>query len=239
VLAALARCFARGRIFPHPFGLRSTRARQTDLPSPLANESTTYDFPTSCEPGPLELVTLPRPLCLPVVAQTARRADPEDDTVELSPFTVTTAKYAGYDATNTLAGTRLNTEIANTPVSLSVMTRIFSCIAANDANRHSNTGSMRPMTRQCHGKRRRLGVPFNIGCADSPAQRMRAITVRSDFLSESYNIDTSKLRAVRNSVLFGIASPGGTFNASINAPDREELNNPATRVASFNEFAAL
>jgi hypothetical protein len=46
------------------------------------------------------------------------------------------AQDTGYAATNTLAGTRLNTAIANTPVALSVMTREFlNDIGAIDGNR--------------------------------------------------------------------------------------------------------
>src|SRR4051794_18392705 len=74
------------------------------------------------------------------VGQTAASAPDQgpnaNDLVELSPFTVTTSRDTGYAATNTLAGTRLKSEIANTPVSLSVMTREFlNDIGATDANK--------------------------------------------------------------------------------------------------------
>lgn len=48
-----------------------------------------------------------------------------DQPVQLSPFEVTTTQDSGYVATNTLAGSRLNTKLADTPAAISVFTRDF------------------------------------------------------------------------------------------------------------------
>ena len=45
--------------------------------------------------------------------------------VELSPFTVNTSRDVGYQAENTLAGSRLNTSLRDTASSVSVFTREF------------------------------------------------------------------------------------------------------------------
>ena len=49
----------------------------------------------------------------------------DSETVELSPFVVNTARDLGYLAENTLAGSRLNTKLRDTPGSISVFTREF------------------------------------------------------------------------------------------------------------------
>ena len=50
---------------------------------------------------------------------------PESDTLQLSPFEVRTDKDTGYTATNTLAGSRLNTSLRDTPAAISVFTKEF------------------------------------------------------------------------------------------------------------------
>ncbi len=47
------------------------------------------------------------------------------EVVELSPFTVNSTADKGYRAENTLAGSRLNTSLRDTPASISVFTREF------------------------------------------------------------------------------------------------------------------
>ena len=53
-------------------------------------------------------------------ASTAR-----DEVIELSPFTVNATADKGYRAENTLAGSRLNTNLRDTPSSVSVFTEKF------------------------------------------------------------------------------------------------------------------
>ncbi len=49
----------------------------------------------------------------------------ETDTIVLSPFTVSGDQDNGYQAANTLAGSRLNTKLSETPASVSVFTDEF------------------------------------------------------------------------------------------------------------------
>src|SRR5687768_6112810 len=48
-----------------------------------------------------------------------------DDTIKLTPFTVSTDKDTGFAATSSLAGGRLATDLRDTPAAYSVMTREF------------------------------------------------------------------------------------------------------------------
>ncbi len=48
-----------------------------------------------------------------------------DEVIELSPFTITAEADRGYQARSTLAGSRLNSELANVPAPITVMTKDF------------------------------------------------------------------------------------------------------------------
>ena len=48
-----------------------------------------------------------------------------EETIVLTPFTVDSTKDRGYQAENTLSGSRLNSSLADTPASVSVFTREF------------------------------------------------------------------------------------------------------------------
>src|SRR5687768_13122100 len=49
----------------------------------------------------------------------------KEDAVVLNPFLVTSSTDAGYAATNTLDGSRLNTALRDTPAAISVFTKDF------------------------------------------------------------------------------------------------------------------
>ena len=78
-------------------------------------------------------LALPLLLLTPVaLAQSAladsvqKNATPESEsTIMLSPFQVTTDNDVGYAAANSLSGSRLNTELRNTPAAISVFTKEF------------------------------------------------------------------------------------------------------------------
>ena len=60
----------------------------------------------------------------PAAAAPAAPAEPKkDDTIVLSPFVVSTSKDTGYYAANTLAGSRMNTNIADLGAAISVVTK--------------------------------------------------------------------------------------------------------------------
>jgi hypothetical protein len=60
-----------------------------------------------------------------VPAPPAAPAPASAEVIELSPFTVNTDRDVGYQAENTLAGSRLNTNLRDTPASVSVFTKEF------------------------------------------------------------------------------------------------------------------
>src|SRR5882672_4363021 len=63
----------------------------------------------------------------PSAAQTALPTKPatEDETVTLTPFEVTSSKDTGYQATDTLAGTRIRTDLRDVGSAIQVITKEF------------------------------------------------------------------------------------------------------------------
>ncbi len=64
-------------------------------------------------------------VCLAALAVPFVQAQDTDDVFELSPFSVDVSGDVGYAAQNTLAGSRLNSRLKDTPAALSVYTKEF------------------------------------------------------------------------------------------------------------------
>ncbi len=75
----------------------------------------------------LPLLIISRPLAAQSVAPSAGNpaSSETDKAVELSPFVVNSSKDTGYQATSTLAGTRLNTSVKDIGSSISIYTKDF------------------------------------------------------------------------------------------------------------------
>jgi outer membrane receptor for monomeric catechols len=65
------------------------------------------------------------PLSASAQQATAAPVEKKDETVVLSPFTVTTDKDNGYGATNSISGSRVNTPIKDLPIPIQVITSDF------------------------------------------------------------------------------------------------------------------
>ncbi len=145
----------------------------------------------------------------------------DEGTVELSPFVVSDDKDVGYLATNTLAGTRLNTSLKDTAASISVMTEEF----IRDLGTHDVTDAL-VFANNLQVDRDDAG---NFG--DNPGgnpipefyttYRVRGLpaTVTRNYFkwmlpSDSYNVERLEDSRGPNSVLFGLGSPGGIINVA-------------------------
>ena len=75
----------------------------------------------------LPLFVIARPLAAQSIAPSAGNlpGSEADKAVELSPFVVNSSKDTGYQATSTLAGTRLNTSVKDIGSSISIYTKDF------------------------------------------------------------------------------------------------------------------
>ena len=172
------------------------------------------------------------------VATPARPAAPgEDEAVWLSPFVVTTEQDTGYAATSTLAGTRLNTAIANTPVPLSVMTREFlNDIAAIDANRAIEY-ALNASNDTTDATGNSTWSPFNYRVRGFANATVTRNYFGSSFLSDAYNVDSYEVARGPNAVLYGIASPAGVYNSNIKlARPGQAVTALQLRTGSFQEY---
>ncbi len=155
-----------------------------------------------------------------VMAQTDGSSD-EEEIFELSPFQVDASQDAGYRATATLAGSRLNTQLKDVAASVSVLTTEFlDDIGATDIE-SALAYVASAETGQSFESDSTAGYVGG-GQATQPSRnRMRGLSradVTADFFSTSnphfdtYNIERVSVVRGPNSVLFGLGSPSGIIN---------------------------
>lgn len=164
-------------------------------------------------------------LPLTVAAQTAPAAanstdaKPDDDVVVLSPFVVSTNKDVGYLATNTLAGSRLNTSLKDTGAAISVLTPeflkdigatnmkdviLFQNNAVPDVGDAAGSVNGNPLVGNDEWQLRIRGMAANY------ARNYFMWEVSSDF----YNVERIDQARGPNSILFGFGSAGGIVNTT-------------------------
>jgi len=157
----------------------------------------------------------------------------DDSVIELSPFEVSAESNIGYLANNTLAGTRLNTKLENVASAVQVLTKEF----LDDVGA-ANLGELLTYTTGTEA----VGPYGNAGLGqlDSGtdrgefnrrepqlATRVRGLAAadlaRDYFLSDvafdPYNTSQVTINRGPNASLFGLGSPGGIINSTI---DRAE-----------------
>lgn len=161
-----------------------------------------------------------------------------EQVIKLSPFTVSTEKDSGYFAANTLAGSRMNTNLADLGASVSVVTKQqFEDTASTDINdifRYEvNTEGSLTYTPGTQSMRNDGVLDVNAGgtqgnnitpYTNAGANRVRGLGAPSSALNyfpaigavpfDSYNTQTVEISRGPNSMLFGLGSPAGIVNQS-------------------------
>jgi len=140
---------------------------------------------------------------------------PSSQTVTLSPFEVRTEKDTGYTATNTLAGSRLNTSLRDTPAAISVFTKEF----LDDIGA---TNVTQALEYSLNGGQNLTDQTGNAITSNDVLVQFRGFTGASlgrnyfgwALSSDSYNIERLDFSRGPNSILFGIGGPGGILNTS-------------------------
>jgi hypothetical protein len=148
-------------------------------------------------------------------------APASDEVIELSPFTVNAGADKGYRAENTLAGSRLNTSLRDTPASLTVFTREFlEDIGLNDIEKLSDYTVGSQVNTQD------VNAAPNANNMLGGANVIRRIDVRGilsaqgiDFfksitVNDGYRIDRYDESRGPNGILFGVGNAGGMMNQS-------------------------
>lgn len=144
----------------------------------------------------------------------------DEDVYELSPFEVNTSADVGYLANNTLAGSRLNTDLMKTPATISVFNQEFlndlAALNTEDVLNYAVNAS-----RDFDTDTGAFVTGNNLFDADLSI-RIRGHggggLTRNFFVwgvnADNYNVERIDSSRGPNSILFGIASPGGIFNTS-------------------------
>ncbi|RXK53831.1 TonB-dependent receptor [Oleiharenicola lentus] len=169
-----------------------------------------------------------------LLAQTAPAPTPatpaeQEEVLVLSPFEVTAEEDTGYVATSTLAGTRIRTDLKDVGSAISVITKEF----MKDIGATDNSTLLQYTTNAevagTRGTYAGLGNGTSVdetGSLRAPggAQRVRGLASADntrDFFTtdipwDGYNVDRIDIQRGPNSILFGLGSPAGIVNASLN-----------------------
>jgi outer membrane receptor for monomeric catechols len=153
----------------------------------------------------------------PAPAPTAP-ATPKDDPVVLTPFSVSTAKDVGYLANDTLAGSRLRTNLADVPNAISVFTPEF----ISDLNAFGEADLMRysaaAVPERTDQTPAAQGISIDTGGFQFRIRGQQASRSRNYFGSalvpDTYNADRFEEARGPNAILFGLGGAGGILNTS-------------------------
>lgn len=135
-----------------------------------------------------------------------------EETVQLTPFTVTSDKDVGYQAANTLAGSRMNTSLRDTAASLSILTEEFI----------KDIGALDLTQAIAFGNNVELELPDGNAAFEfynTFLIRGQAATVARNYFrwklpTNTFNVERIEEARGPNSILFGIASAGGLISTS-------------------------
>ncbi|MEJ1971086.1 MAG: TonB-dependent receptor plug domain-containing protein [Lacunisphaera sp.] len=186
----------------------------------------------------------------PLLAQTTAPSTApkprEDEVLVLSPFEVNSAEDTGYAATQTLAGTRIRTDLKDVGSAISVITKEFmQDIGATG----SDTLLQYTTNAEVAGTRGTYAGLGNGSSVDETnnlrnpggAQRVRGLAAAdntrdffvTDIPWDSYNVDRVDIQRGPNSILFGLGSPAGIINASLNNAEFRNKGDVTYRVGSY------
>lgn len=165
---------------------------------------------------------------LGLYAQATTEAVDDENVVELSPFEVTGDTDVGYQATSTLAGTRLRTDVRDIGSSISIVNEEFLNDTASTnledvlvftpntevgglgGNFTGSQGFGNPIP-ELQRDNQQGGVTRIRGLSAADLTRDYFIT---DVPFDTFNTDRVEVQRGANSALFGLGSPGGIVNAS-------------------------
>jgi iron complex outermembrane receptor protein len=175
---------------------------------------------------------------LSVFGQTAPAATPAPDApVALSPFVVNTDQDTGYAATSTLAGSRLNTELRDTPAAISVMTREFlldiGAVNVIDALGYAMNAEKDFSDFTGNGLYSNDLVFQMRGFVGASLGRNYFGWFGSH---DSFNVERLDFSRGPNSILFGVGGPGGILNTTTKQANLNRNRSEAQlRVGSWDD----
>ena len=206
-----------------------------------------YTAGTLCAVAVLSFAIAPRSLGQAASPPDTRTQAPEE-TVQMSPFVVdSTQDQSTYRATSTLAGTRVRTDLKDIASSLSVVTSEF----LRDTGATNNQTLLPYVTNTevggIYGNFGGVGNTFTNSAGEpdivhpTTNTRVRGLdsadNTRDYFLTDipwdAFNVDRVDLQRGPNSILFGIGSPAGIINTSVNSATFNDAYKVENRYGSF------
>ena len=177
--------------------------------------------------------------CLSLPIFTFAQEEEEDDIYEISPFVVLDEEDSGYIATQTLAGTRLRSNLADIGASVQVLTSEFlddiAATETNDLLLFTTSTETAGLGGNFSGGEARADDRVVVGgVLTNPqgANRVRGLgapdNTRDFFLTDipfdTYNTGRVEINRGANAILFGLGSPSGVLNAGLNRAVFDEIN---------------
>ena len=182
-------------------------------------------------PGVAQSVSRDRPLpsqnspsSAPATPGAPLTTSPSGETVVLSPFEVTSEADTGYRATNSLAGSRLNTNLGDIPSQLTVLTpdllRDLGVDGIEDAMIYmANVESIREFA---EANVQSAGTQFTDASSTTRIRGLEGLTSLMGMFptyvpTDSFNSERFTLASGPNAILFGLGNAGGVID---NTPKR-------------------
>ena len=230
------------------FAFLMTAALPTLARAQAATTTTTTDTSTTTT------TTTATPTPDQVNTGTAAPAASNPGVVTMTPFEVqASSKDQGYYTQNTLSGSRLNSKLEDLGASITVISKQqledTSAINLNDMFLYeaSTEGTENYTSIGSSGKG--TGFGDNIQGSPQTSNRVRGLAaadISRDFFitnpaiqTDVYNVDSVTISRGPNSTLFGIGSPAGIVNESIQkAQLNQDTNHVSARFGSFGDFRA-
>lgn len=242
--------------------------RQRDPAPPAVRPSTTHDPPPDPSPSSMNSKALLATLVAwfattaSTNAATPTSALPEvEESLQLSPFIVSSERDNGYAATDSLAGTRLRTSLRDIAASVSVVTKdmLDDLGATNLENLLVYTtgtevaGVAGNYSNMTTGQYSMEGESIREQVASGPSARdpsggnnrvrgLAAADMTRNFFSspyipmDSYNAQSVTINRGANAILFGFGSPAGIVETSLTTPQFRNQNNVQARYGSYGTY---
>src|SRR6478735_8033013 len=177
-------------------------------------------------------------------------APPEDEVLQLSPFEVNADEDTGYAATQTLAGTRIRTDLKDVGSAISVVTRQFMQDVGATDNSTLLQYTPNAEVAGSRGTYAGLGNATSIDETNALRQpignRVRGLATadntRDFFITDipwdSFNTERVDIQRGPNAILFGLGSPAGIVNASLAGASFRDQGNVVYRIGSYGSQRA-
>ncbi len=206
-----------------------------------------------CAAAVMTLAAIPPALAqtAPAAATTADAANQtEEEVVVLSPFVVSASGgETGYGVKDTLAGTRVRTELKDISSSISVVNSQFLKDTGARNNQdllvYTTNTEVAGLGGNFSGQGSYISGTYQTDFAKPNTEtRVRGVDSADntrDYFStdipwDSYNVDRVDLQRGPNSILFGVGSPAGIVNTSTNGASFKTGGKLETRFGSFGSF---